>query len=520
MTEVATERARLTGISLVALLAVGIAFRNLAGASFTGDDWHFLALLRHIDSPWDIFTSNIAASYFHRPVALSLFWLTVDMLGTNAMTHYAVNLALHGWVAIEVCAFATLLSANRRTSMWIAAVFLVYPATAATPLWISDRFDLLATALMLCSLRFMAQFLLQTAARRGRWLLSITAATLALGSKEIAFALIPSLLLLLTLCKKKPARQRLMLAGTILLVAALMLLNRRFALGQWAGHTTDGIKVATVVGGVALWLVRLPEVLQTHGGLKALAVVAAGGLLGWLVTRFAPKRTFVAAPNAPHTVLILLALALLAAGVIASQSPVVVDVLSAKNVSLVTVSLRFFYAPLAIAFIVLAVALASIDANITARVMVHNASTFWPQQIYLWLWQFSLLSAVLVGASGSAQQTHLWADHTRSEKSQAAAALDEYARAANSQMGNRPCLVTLQATASALTDLDLRFKANLPTSDPRINCSLLTQPPQVQTLTRIDDCRAHTMLPASSSVVALEPLRRSGTCTYFFLTRH
>ena len=80
--------------------------------------------------------------------------------------------------------------------------------------------------------------------------------------------------------------------------------------------------------------------------------------------------------------------------------------------------------------------------------------------------------------------------------------------------------VSAQWLPYAYNDLDLRFKAGLAASDPRMNCALLTEPPQVQTLTRLADCRAPAMLPARSSVATLEPMRRSGTCTYFFLTRH
>ena len=82
-------------VSMTAMLAM---FSSLKVAGFTGDDWHYLALLRHIDSPVDIFTTNIGLSYFYRPITLFVFWLSGSAFGINPIPHYGLNIALHVWV--------------------------------------------------------------------------------------------------------------------------------------------------------------------------------------------------------------------------------------------------------------------------------------------------------------------------------------------------------------------------------------------------------------------------------------
>lgn len=495
-----SERTRVAGIFFVAVIAVvatWFAFRNVASANFTGDDWLFLAVLRHIDSPLDIFTSNIGGAYFYRPVALFGFWLSESAFGTNAAAHYAINVALHGWVAFEIYSFAFLLTHDRQRAAWTVVLFLVFPATAATPLWISDRFDLIATAAMLCSLRQLGAWTSTPASTDNRLWAALAMSIIAFGSKETAFALAPASVLVLLLQTARPLRKRVIAACLIAVVATLSLLGRVLALGGLKGTEGLATNASAVADGAALWFERLPTALQTyngHYGIIVLAIMLAIVGWHWRHERLRPE-TLVA-------VRLIAALAVMALGVIIVQSPITALILPRDGESIATGTMRLYYAPLAIAFIILATVPPRFELTSlwrVARTMV-------------------LLATTISFAIGSEKQSKNWATHTSDEQQRTVPALAAYAERARIAQHARPCIVRLPESIATLLDLDPRFKANLDRADPRVNCVLLTNPPQIQTITRHAICNAASVAPARSAPASPAPMQRSGTCTYFFLT--
>jgi hypothetical protein len=492
-----SERRQISRIAIVASVATLLVFGNLARAQLTGDDWHYFALLRHIDSPVEIFTTNIAGAYFYRPLALYFFWVSEALFGSNPVAHYGINVALHGWVAFEVVALATTITKARVASAWAGALFLLLPATSGTALWVSDRFDLLATAAMLCALRLMMGWTRALTPQKSTQFGSLAMTLLALGSKETAFAVIPALLLVLLGSNLRSNHSRWITGGAVMVIAALAVYCRVAALSGWKGDQSLPLTASVIASGAAVWLANLPVALQTHHGhfaLVGLGVAALAALLGSRAVRSASRPFSFITSIAPLLILLV--------GVVLAQSPVALIALPKNGGELPTVSLRFFYTPFALLAVLAVVCFSCLAFN---RIWL------------MWALRLSVLSAIVIATLGSVAQSEFWAKNTSAETQQAAVPLAEYASLATRNQLGSPCLVRMPS-APHLTDLDLRFKASLATSDARINCALLTQPSQAQTITRIRNCRSASVLPARSTIAGLEPWARSGTCTFFFLS--
>lgn len=122
-------------------------------AWFAQDDFALLAIVRLLHQPWLLFVHNHFPDYaYFRPLGVLLWWFVAGVAADAAWPQYALNLALHlGCVA----ALYTLLQRLRRdapsNALW-AALYAVHPLTIGTTLWLSDRFDLLATLFSLLAI--------------------------------------------------------------------------------------------------------------------------------------------------------------------------------------------------------------------------------------------------------------------------------------------------------------------------------------------------------------------------------
>ncbi len=153
MADLRARSARALIFFSAALALLFYAFTPLFSAWFAGDDWHYFALFRHIDSVAALFTTNIAASYFYRPIALALNWFSFEVFDLSTTAHYVINLLLHALVGIEIFRLIHTLTGRGVTAAIAAGCFLVFPISAGTPVWFSNRFDLLATYASLAAVR-------------------------------------------------------------------------------------------------------------------------------------------------------------------------------------------------------------------------------------------------------------------------------------------------------------------------------------------------------------------------------
>lgn len=126
-------------------MLAGICLLPLNGAWFHRDDFWLLSLARHTTNPLYFWTYDHSAFYFFRPVAMTLWWCSVALWGSEPTAHYALNALLHGAVALS---FGLWMRAFARSSTvgGLAIVFYaVHPVAVRTTMWLSDRFDLLAS---------------------------------------------------------------------------------------------------------------------------------------------------------------------------------------------------------------------------------------------------------------------------------------------------------------------------------------------------------------------------------------
>lgn len=511
----------------LAMLAVALTYllvmAPLSKAWFTDDDWHFLALLRHVDAATDAFTEHFMGSYGYRPVAMVLFAATVQAFGIDTVPHYLVNLVLHGAVALLIWRLAIALAAPNTVAIIPAATFLLSPVTQATPLWISNRFDLLATALCLLALLCMHRWLRGATGRMADFAGVVLAMLLAVGCKETALAMIPPLLVLLIAypAPDRGYRARMLLAATLTGTAVLYWWARSQALGAAAPSWS----VADLVGGIRQWCRVAVSLLMHSTHIAGAALVAVSLSLFWSGSkRWREAQGEPRAAGEEGRRAMRVALMVLVAGVVVVQAPVAALALGATTdtagggqADLPLVSRRFYYFAVAGALLLLA----------TFRWPAAGATD------RLGLWALLLAGAGLgTWAFAARQQSEHWALTTNNALHAYQSLEPEIARrlaaaAAQTPPGAASGACAINLTGASGTDqrvmptyglpLDLMVKAHLQKGDSRVDCALITQPPQAMVLTRLQPCTA-TALPGWRSVhPAMAPLARSGTCTFFAL---
>lgn len=125
----------------------------------------------------------ISPSYF-RPLGYFSFFLDYAVFGAQPVWYHIENMALHCVATLLLLRLLTMLRCAPVVAFAAAAAFAVHPSRVEGVVFISSRFDLLATTLMLCAL-----LLHRNALGRGSWGLRWGAAALyglALLSKEMA----------------------------------------------------------------------------------------------------------------------------------------------------------------------------------------------------------------------------------------------------------------------------------------------------------------------------------------------
>lgn len=508
---------------LLLAAAYAVAMAPLHRAWFTDDDWHFLALLRHIDAATDVFTQHFMGSYGYRPVAVMLFAATVSWFGPDPVPHYVVNVVLHGAVALLLWRLALALAAPRGLSASLASAFLLVPVTQATPLWISNRFDLLATAMCLLALLHALRWLTNRGNGRFDAVASVLALLLGAGCKETALAMVPALLLLLVVypVTARDRRQRTVLALIFLGIAAAYWLARSHAVGE-AGSVVPNLVLAEGIGrwgrGVASLL------LQPHVFVGTALLFAALLLIRRPVHRRRRAASEAMRLGAKARQAVGAALLVLLAGLVVLQAPVAATALgvavstaTGEPFAMPLVSQRFYYVPAAVGVLLPA----TLDWSSRQAGLRFG-------------WTGALVVAALAAfALGARSQSERWSEATggarqtyRSLQTEVTGRLDAAFALAQKTGESAACVADLTGARGpnrmALPDyglpIDLIVKAHLPKGDPRVNCVLVTEPPQAMSITRLQPCIQAVLPGLRPSHPAMIPFFRSGTCTFFAQT--
>ena len=148
-------------ICLAALAA--LAYGAALNGGYVWDDKYFFVEYAWMDdftSAWNTaFSPLFQSRSYVRPLPLLAFYLEILAFGRSPAASHAINIALH-----VLCASLVFLLARRALkdsgrgekgdiyAFMLATIFLLHPALSETVIWVSSRFDLMATLFMLLAL--------------------------------------------------------------------------------------------------------------------------------------------------------------------------------------------------------------------------------------------------------------------------------------------------------------------------------------------------------------------------------
>jgi hypothetical protein len=168
------------------LVASTYALSPLMGAWFHLDDFWMLTISNHTNNVSSFWLEDHSKFYFYRPLGMSLWWYLTQNFGHQPTFHYAFNIGLHILVAIGFALWVAEICRSRPLVLFAFSAYMLHPIAVRTAAWLSDRFDLLATAAVFFSLH---AFLRGTNSWRWKlWFLVCSAA--AFTSKESGLALL------------------------------------------------------------------------------------------------------------------------------------------------------------------------------------------------------------------------------------------------------------------------------------------------------------------------------------------
>ena len=138
-----------------ALLAVSIVLGTLVWATmlkfyFVGDDFGILAVAQ---AP---FFSQVKSVFLHgdggvfyRPLTFTSYFLDHAVWGATPVGYHLTNLLLHLVTVAGLYAFSRQLGLSRHSAAITSGIFAVMPIHAEPVAWMSGRFDVLSTAMIL-----------------------------------------------------------------------------------------------------------------------------------------------------------------------------------------------------------------------------------------------------------------------------------------------------------------------------------------------------------------------------------
>jgi hypothetical protein len=264
---------------------------------FVQDDYVLLAIARLLQQPLQVFHhDHFPGSQFFRPLGIFAWWLATAVVDNSPRGQYFANLLLHLGVTASLYVLLQRLRPRAPINALWTAVYAVSPLATGTALWLSDRFDLIATAgsllALAAALRHVQQPRARTLALALLWLL------LAFMGKETAIVGALAVVALLAVPDARSPltlRQRALAVGAVLALVAGWLAYRHAMLTnpQNLWLRADSI-VATFLKGIGLWLRIGAEyfVADPRQGtwMRVLAALAAVGLLIAVVSRARGER--------------------------------------------------------------------------------------------------------------------------------------------------------------------------------------------------------------------------------------
>jgi hypothetical protein len=237
---------------------------------------------------------------FFRPLTYASYALTLHWTGLDPLRWHIVGFALHMACAVLVLLLARRLGLSRSLAWLAAALFAVHGSRPEAALWITGRFDLLATMFVLGAL-----VLFCAAWQPGRpallWL-SVAAMVCGILCKESAYACpLLMVLILWALGGEIPLRRRVRLLAPFFAVSAALFAYRFVLFHGIGGYVTASgqpqvfhVRFIAVVNALAvrLWAVLFFPIdwAVPAGVLLAVAIAAYVAALFWMTFAAAPRR--------------------------------------------------------------------------------------------------------------------------------------------------------------------------------------------------------------------------------------
>lgn len=240
------------------LLGGLLVFYPSLSSYYFSDDFAFLTIARYIGNPLSFFYhDHFPGGFFYRPIGMLSWWLSYKLVGTQHVLHNLVNILIHIGNACVLFRIFSLVHANLKLNALLALLFLVHPLTISTTMWLSDRFDLLATMFIFFSLYLFLRYRMNGSRRT--YFLSVAACMLAVLSKEIAYF-------------------------TPLAITVVAIYFKQDAVRIWRqklNEVAPFYAVILLVFGVRFFLLRSAAV-EHFLGENSLSKVMAGGVWNWL----------------------------------------------------------------------------------------------------------------------------------------------------------------------------------------------------------------------------------------------
>jgi hypothetical protein len=486
---------------LVALAA--FVFSPLLSAQFFGDDWHFFALFRHGDSIVDAFTSNYTGTYIYRPVALLLSWIAFKLVDLHAASHYALNIALHGWVCFSLYYVLRRVAVSRELATFAAFTFALSPITAPTVAWIANRFELLTTAAALSAIALLAAPARTAVHIVGAALLLF----LAVGSKETGVAGVAACCVLVVF-GRETWRKRIALVLAIASIVLIYGLARAYALGALQPSTYIELSVAVFAQSIVLQVVTLVRAFAAQGVAHVLFLLFIGAALA--IPLMQKKQFKYASEMSSKVIAVSISLATLCFLSMLAQAPIAKIMFETGNTG--GANLRFFYTPLAALVGIVTLVISHFLARARATSMATPNKT-WKNNLTALL----ACAGLIAFAPTSYRYLSDWQRMTeRSNKEVLLAKTMFTSVAAAAEDGDGVCHRAFERLGSPSERepfLDAAVKAMLERKHASVNCILLTEPPQAFSITRISPCADDRFRPVVSAERDAKPLLRSGTCS-------
>lgn len=167
------------------LFGLIVFFPALSSYFFT-DDFEFLAISRYISNPLTFFNNDhFPGSSYYRPLGMLWWWLTYKLFGIQYELHNLLNMLIHIGNVYVLFRIFSLIRADFKLNILLALLFLVHPLTTSTSMWLSDRFDLLATWFILLTIYWFLRYRLE--GTRIAYFSALATCILASLSKELAY---------------------------------------------------------------------------------------------------------------------------------------------------------------------------------------------------------------------------------------------------------------------------------------------------------------------------------------------